>query len=177
MKRPSAWYQRGFYLRNDYYNGINFAYLLNIRAADCASRAATADSTDEATQLRAEAVACFVDAAKVRREVLAICGSELATEKLSNDARYWVLATIAEACFGLGDHQGKDKALSEASALTPKDWMKKSTNEQLIKLGKLLSDSPMAFVDGLVNHEHTGCRPTPVWFASYVCYVGVRSPD
>src|SRR4030095_9790527 len=25
-------YERGFYLRNDYYNGINFAFLLNIRA-------------------------------------------------------------------------------------------------------------------------------------------------
>ncbi len=26
-------YQRGFYIRNDYYNGINFAFLLNVRAA------------------------------------------------------------------------------------------------------------------------------------------------
>ena len=26
-------YERGFYLRNDYYNGINYAYLLNERAA------------------------------------------------------------------------------------------------------------------------------------------------
>lgn len=141
-------YQRGFYLRNDYYNGINFAYLLNLRAADCASRAATAHSTDEVRELRAEAVTCFVDASKVRREVLAICEAVLAREKLSNDARYWVLATIAEACLGLGDHQGKDKALSEAFALTPKEWMKKSTNEQLDKLSKLVSNSPLAFVDG-----------------------------
>jgi hypothetical protein len=27
-------YERGFYLRNDYYNGINFAFLLNVRAAN-----------------------------------------------------------------------------------------------------------------------------------------------
>ena len=52
-------YERGFYLRNDYYNGINFAYLLNERAAV---------STDQG-----EAIADFVQARRVRREVIAIC--------------------------------------------------------------------------------------------------------
>jgi hypothetical protein len=87
-------YERGFYLRNDYYNGINLAYLLNVRAANAKSRA--------------EAVADFVQAERVRREVLAICESLLAEEKksrankLSQDARYWVLATMAEAYLGIG---------------------------------------------------------------------------
>src|SRR5262249_36916759 len=51
-------YERGFYLRNDYYNGINFAYLLNVRAAE---------ATDPA-----EAIADFVQARRVRKEVLSI---------------------------------------------------------------------------------------------------------
>lgn len=49
-------YERGFYLRNDYYNGINLAYLLNIRAANAANPA--------------EAIADFVQAQRIRREVM-----------------------------------------------------------------------------------------------------------
>ena len=50
-------YERGFFIRNDYYNGINFAFLLNVRAGQ---------GTD-----RAEAIADFVEARRVRKEVLA----------------------------------------------------------------------------------------------------------
>src|ERR1051325_1674583 len=53
-------YERGFYLRNDYYNGINFAFMLNVRAA--------ATQADEA-----EAVTDFVEARRARREVIQIC--------------------------------------------------------------------------------------------------------
>jgi hypothetical protein len=87
-----------------------------------------------------------VDATKVRREVLTICEAVLGSEKLSTDAKYWVYATMAEACLGLGDEQGKDRALREASALTPKQWMKDSTEDQMKKLRRMLSDSPVAFV-------------------------------
>ena len=52
-------YERGFYLRNDYYNGINYAYLLNERAAHPVGFA--------------EAVADFVQARRVRKEVISIC--------------------------------------------------------------------------------------------------------
>ena len=47
--------ERGFYIRNDYYNGINLAYMLNERAL-------------EQTDL-AEATADFILARRVRREV------------------------------------------------------------------------------------------------------------
>ena len=58
-------YERGFYLRNDYYNGLNLAYLLNVRAANAASQA--------------EAIADFVQAERVRREVVQICEEWLAS--------------------------------------------------------------------------------------------------
>jgi hypothetical protein len=51
-------YERGFYIRNDYYNGINFAFLLNVRAAH--------------TKDPAEAIADFIQARRVRKEVIAI---------------------------------------------------------------------------------------------------------
>jgi len=139
-------YERGFYLRNDYYNGINLAYLLNVRASDSLKQANTAQSDAQATQLRADAVASFVDAHKVRDEVLKICETVLNTEKLSNDQRYWILATLAEAKLGLGSEEQAAQTLTEASAVASAPWMNESTTEQLDKLRVLLADSPLRFI-------------------------------
>lgn len=138
-------YERGYYLRNDYYNGINYAFLLNVRAR-------------VATDL-AEAVADFVQARRIRREVIAICQRWLQDNLPTNaegkersgkfqESRYWVLATLAEAHFGLEEESlGKEK-LEEAFAAAPADWMKKSTQEQIEKLKALLAKSPLKQLPG-----------------------------
>jgi hypothetical protein len=157
-------YERGFFLRNDYYNGINFAYLLNARADWSTRRALAAQSQAEATQLRAEAVASFVQAQNIRREVLKICERVLASERLSDESRYWVLATIAEAYLGTDDEARAQQAFQEAAAKIPADarqylkdqpnyktpasWMTDSTVEQMNKLRGLLANSPLKFVTG-----------------------------
>jgi hypothetical protein len=126
-------YERGFYLRNDYYNGINLAYLLNVRAANAPSRAA--------------AVADFVQAERVRREVLSICASILKNENLPEADKYWVLATQAEAYLGVGDVAAAQQKLQEAFApASTAQWMKDSTREQMDKLRQLLADSPLKYV-------------------------------
>jgi hypothetical protein len=125
-------YGRGFRLRNDLYNGINFAYLLNVRSANAPSRA--------------DAVTDFVWAERVRREVLGICEKELNIEGLPADRKYWALATMAEAYLGVGDEEAARQKLEEAEALASADWMKKSTQEQMDKLRPLLKDSPLKYV-------------------------------
>jgi MAP3K TRAFs-binding domain len=126
-------YERGFYLRNDYYNGINLAFLLNVRSANA--------------QSRAEAVADFVQAERVRREVLSICESFLKNESLPEAERYWVLATEAEAYLGVGDEANAQRKLEEAFApASTAQWMKESTREQMDKLRRLLTDSPLKYV-------------------------------
>jgi hypothetical protein len=139
-------YERGFHLRNDYYNGINFAYLLNVRATFSSRRADAASAPEEATRLRADAVACFVDAAKVRREVLKICETVLSTETLTDDAKYWVLATMAEAYLGIGEDESAERKLQEAAAAASAPWMRTTTQEQMDKLRRLLADSPLKFL-------------------------------
>jgi tetratricopeptide (TPR) repeat protein len=135
-------YERGFNLRNDYYNGINLAFTLNERAV--------AEAADPA-----EAIADFVLARRVRKEVLAICEAELANNSLSTSdaseqaleqfqaSQYWVLATIAEAYFGLGDDVKGEEWLAKAHAAASKPWMRGTTNEQIAKLKALLADSPL----------------------------------
>ncbi|HYG82639.1 MAG TPA: tetratricopeptide repeat-containing protein [Pyrinomonadaceae bacterium] len=139
-------YERGFYLRNDYYNGINLAYLLDVRSADACKRADAAATADAARAERAEAVSCFVQAVRVRREVVSICGQVLAEEGLTGERKYWALATMAEAYLGVGDEAAAQQKLREAFALTTAQWMKDSTQQQMDKLRELLAKSPLKYI-------------------------------
>ncbi len=143
-------YERGFYLRNDYYNGINFAFLLNVRAAHVADRA--------------EAIADFVQARRVREEVVAICDewletsqpalrafssgfeSGIADEKYLLGHRYWVTASKAEAYLGMGKTAEAKKVYEDAYSLAPELWMIDTTKEQRAKLEGLLAQSPLRYV-------------------------------
>jgi hypothetical protein len=124
--------ERGFYIRNDCYNGINLAYCLNVRAANAASRA--------------EAIADFVQAERIRREVLAICEPLLESQELAEASKFWVLVTMAQAYLGIGDEQKMQQKLQEAHFAPHAQWMNDSTQEQLAKLRQLLSDSPLKYI-------------------------------
>jgi tetratricopeptide (TPR) repeat protein len=125
-------YGRGFHLRNDYYNGINLAYLLNVRAAQAGGPA--------------EAITDFVQAKRVRREVLAVCETVLLNESLEDEQKYWLLAAMAEAHLGLGDEQASAQRLEAAFAAAPSQWMRDATREQMDKLRPFLADSPLRLI-------------------------------
>lgn len=125
-------YARGFFLRNDYYNGINLAYLLNVRAANA--------------KTRAEAITDFVQAERIRKEVLSICESLIGQEQLPVSDKYWVLATMAEAYLGIGEDTLAAQKLQEARALSTLSWMTESTDDQMTRLRSLLAESPLKYV-------------------------------
>ena len=155
-------YGRGLYLRNDHYNGINLAYLLNVRAA-------------QATDL-ADAIADFVLARRVRKEVISICEEWLGSNPIPDspsasleamehylESRYWVMATMAEAYLGLEDEAKaqqifkdaesvgppesmKDLTKEQLEKIRPPEWMKQSTREQMAKLKPLLDRSPLSSI-------------------------------
>jgi tetratricopeptide (TPR) repeat protein len=123
-----AAFERGFYLKQDYYNGINLAFLLNVRAA-----------LDEKLGARAEAVADFVVARRVHRQVLKFCEEALKAQPKD----YWILATMWEAAVGLGDDAAAAKWEEQAKPLAGEGWMLESTRSQLDKLKGLLQSSPL----------------------------------
>lgn len=126
-------YKRGFYIRNDYYNGINYAFLLNVRASVL---------TD-----RAEAVADFITARRIREEVLELCEDWMKknpTPDLTN--WYWVKATEGEAFLGMNEPDKAQLTLNEAFDKAPESWMRSSTEEQIAKLQTLLAESPLKFI-------------------------------
>jgi tetratricopeptide (TPR) repeat protein len=151
-------HERGFYLRNDYYNGINLAYLLNVRADNAAKLAKAADPSTAAVHW-ASAIADFVQAERIRREVLDICERWLADNPMPDEnaseeskaanieTRYWVVATKAEALLGTGQAERAEQTYQEAYDLNPrKAFMVPSTKEQREKLRKILTDSPLSHV-------------------------------
>lgn len=117
-------YARGYYIKDDYYNGINFAYLLNVRAA--------ISQGDDAISDR-------VIARRTRNEVLALCDVALAIPTIKDDDKFWVKATKVESLLGLGRKPEADALRQEllAAQPSPAKWMIETMDDQLGKLAAL----------------------------------------
>jgi hypothetical protein len=117
-------YARGYFIKSDYYNGINFAFLLNVRAVGSQGEDAIADR---------------VLARRTRREVLTLCDAAITSGTLKGDDTFWVYATQVEALLGLA-RTAESEALKQqllAQQPPPAPWMINSMNEQLAKLAAL----------------------------------------
>lgn len=122
---------RGFRLLRDYYNGINAAFLYDLRAHRTSGENAQADR---------------VIARRIRTEVLRIT-EELGkappageTEEDRAHRAFWIKATHAEALFGLGRRGEATKRLDAAAggaAIEP--WMLQTARKQLADLEQILS--------------------------------------
>ncbi|MBV9673540.1 MAG: DUF4071 domain-containing protein, partial [Verrucomicrobia bacterium] len=127
--------EKAFYLKNDHYSGINLAHLYNVRASISGE---------------ADALTDIMLAQRTRRRVVRICEDlldkdENSARRLDHDAKYWVLATLAEAWTGLEDEQKSKIYQDQAVALdpAPSKWMIDTAQEQLNNLRALLTNSPL----------------------------------
>ena len=127
-------YERGFYMKLDYYTGINYAFMLDDRAHH-------AEDAAEATCDR-------VLARRVRRQLLGVVETALEALPRGADGKpqdpaeaYWLGATRVEALLGLGDPKF-EAARAELFAAPPESWMIQSTQSQLDKLAALLQPRP-----------------------------------
>lgn len=121
-------YERGFYLKQDYYNGINLAFLLNVRAKLHHENGRTAD-----------AIADFVIARRVRAEVTRMCERTLTLPTLTADDRFWVVATLWEAAVGLGDAPRAERRRLELEGLEHAGWMMETVRSQIERLQALIA--------------------------------------
>lgn len=90
LDRAIRFYERGFYVKRDYYNGINVAYMYTLRA----------NLADD----RFEAIVNHGHANMIRRLVVEICEELIADEAAfaRRGDQEWVYLTLAEAYHGLG---------------------------------------------------------------------------
>ena len=123
-------YARGFALKQDHYTGINFAFLLDLRARE-ALRA----------QRRDDAITDHTLARRMRRDVAQLASAYLARlpDEFS-DERFWVLASLWEAALGTGDGAAQARWQAELEAMDAADWMHETWRAQGAKLCTLLDD-------------------------------------
>jgi hypothetical protein len=98
---------------------------------------------------RAEAIADFVQATRVRRGVLTLCDAAIASDTLKEDAVFWVNASKVEALLGLA-RTAESEALQQqliGRQPPPAPWMIDTMNNQLERLRRLLVDSPLKHVE------------------------------
>lgn len=115
--------EKGFRIKSDYYNGINFAFLLNVRAK--------LSDGDEATADR-------VLAKRTRQQVVEICHELMKDQFDERGDKYWVAATLEEAYFGLGDTENYEKSKVLSLSFVEAGWERTSTEEQIAKLNDLI---------------------------------------
>ena len=115
--------ERGFFIKQDYYNGINLAFMLDVKASH----------SSHGLKNDLHAVARYV-----RRKVFNICTERMESEEVGKDEEYWILATLYEVQVGLKDHKSAKLWKDKASKAASEPWMIDSTQEQIAKLKKLL---------------------------------------
>jgi hypothetical protein len=127
-------YGKGFYLKDDHYNGINYSYMLNVRAS--------------VSTAMPDAIADTVWAERVRRRVIELCEEQLAAGVKNDEGNvdheqiFWLRATLIEALVGTGQTDRAESLKDEAIKEAPEEWMAGSLQRQLQKLAKLLATPP-----------------------------------
>ena len=122
------YYEKGFYIKDDYYNGINLAYLLNVRANISSQN---------------EAITDYITAQRVREKVIWHCKQLLNKDFDSRSDQYWICATLEEAYFGLGYYEEYQQTKEHSIKLSNKNWERETTESQILKLGELIGKSPL----------------------------------
>lgn len=121
LEKALWFYKRGFYIGNDYYNGINAAYLYTIKA--------TLDENEF------EAFANFGNSMIVRKRVVEIC-EEIMKSKIwdERDDQQWVLLSLAEAHFGLNQMDKVEETLVKVREFLKGEFSMDTFLEQQAKL-------------------------------------------
>ncbi|MBL8351633.1 MAG: DUF4071 domain-containing protein [Burkholderiaceae bacterium] len=121
LDRAIRFYERGFYVKQDYYNGINVAYMYNLRA----------NLIDD----RFEAIVNYGHANMIRRLVVEICEELIADEAAfaNRGDQEWVYLTLAEAFHGLG-RNADEVRLAPKIELVASAFGKETYTQQRAKL-------------------------------------------
>ena len=122
----------GFFLKQDYYNGINLAFLMDVRA-----------SLVDAARDRAEAVADAVLARRVDVTGPGVLRPGARGGEVSAAHKSWIMATKWEAAVGLEDPAHVAEYRAEAERMPVAGWMLDSTRSQVARLEELIARCPL----------------------------------
>ncbi len=125
-------------LKTDWYNGINLAFLLAARSATEGAQDAESDAMQAGVVWRRVLRACTAEyEERVKNKEFDVSADER-DEKLREE-QYWLLATLREACVGLGDSDTAEAWALQAAGTAPHGWMLDTTEKQVAKPTAFLS--------------------------------------
>jgi len=130
LDKSIKFYSRGYHISQDYYNGINYAYLLTLKAT--------------LEKDKYEAISFFMQSQRVREEIVKIC-KDLIIQKTFKERgdQEWVYQSLAQAYLGLGNQTELKRILVKINKLskgqfdidTFKEYNKKLVdNNELIRM-------------------------------------------
>ncbi len=150
LKNAILYYERGFYLLNNRYHGINLAFLLNTRA------------NSSVFTSKEDKIADMIWANRIRRDVLAMCekelnelrqrmtqpgenmtsanGQDLLANQLEaqNEQLFWIYVNKAEAHFGLDEMEEYKTAKEAAKQVPVEPWMLNSFEKQVTVIREIM---------------------------------------
>jgi ADP-ribose pyrophosphatase YjhB (NUDIX family) len=125
LDKAKSFYERGFIVSKDYYNGINLAYLLLLTAS--------------LAKKEEDKIADVINARRVRKRTQDICLKFTEQENfLEMPDRVWILLTLAEIAFVDGNQTESDNHVNSAIAEGATPFEIDSFEEQKNKLKSIL---------------------------------------
>lgn len=118
-------YEKGFYIQEDYYTGINFAYQLTVKATSI--------------NKKYEAISFYFQANRVRSKIVEIC-LKLINGKSFKDRgdKEWIYQSLAQAYLGLNQRKELKNLIPQISKLSKGNFDLSTFHEQNIKLIQLM---------------------------------------
>lgn len=125
LEKSLHFYERGYYVKQDYYNGINVAFLHMLFASE--------------VEEKFDVYANYGQANKIYKNIIEKWSKIMETKDFSERGdKEWVYLTLAEASMGLGIDYREQEFLEAARELLDVEFAIKSYNEQREKLEKIL---------------------------------------
>ena len=88
LKKSIKYYEKGFYLNEDYYNGINLAFLFNVLSS--------------VTKEENVSKSYFVQAQLIRERVIRICNELITDDNFEQrEDKHWIYQSLAQAYLGI----------------------------------------------------------------------------
>lgn len=127
LNRAIRFYGKGFKIRNDYYNGENYALCLNMKSV--------LEKSEE------EKIYCNMEAKKVRKEIIIDLESVIEQEDIDErQDKYWILATLSNCYHALGDTTNSKKYEELFLNENIENWELETFKASRCKINELLGD-------------------------------------
>ncbi len=121
LEKSIKFYSKGYFIAQDYYNGINYAYLLTLKST--------------LVDNKYEAISFFVQSQQIREQIVSICLKHIKQKTFKERGdKEWIYQTLAQAYLALDKQQELESILGKVNKLSKGKFDIQTFKEQNQKL-------------------------------------------